>query len=152
CSLAADLALPFVTGWFGTPKTRVQVVDLPDAEALSLESGTTLLAPLVSDDSRSYELALVHQFTHAAFPSPRLWIYEGLAHFAQALEREQQDSRQSALDFMGLHRAALGDAEKSVAAEHSQATAASESLINTGMEEFYRSKAMYVWWMLRDMV
>src|SRR5207245_11738728 len=25
-----------------------------------------------------------------------------------------------------------------------------ESMINTASEEFYRSKAMYVWWMLRD--
>ena len=30
--------------------------------------------------------------------------------------------------------------------------AARESLINTNREEFYRSKAMYVWWMLRDMI
>ena len=33
-----------------------------------------------------------------------------------------------------------------------QNEAANESLINTSIEEFYRSKAMYVWWMLRDMV
>ena len=26
------------------------------------------------------------------------------------------------------------------------------SLVNTTSEELYRSKAMYVWWMLRDMV
>ena len=29
---------------------------------------------------------------------------------------------------------------------------AGESLINTSIEEFYRSKAAYVWWMLRDMI
>ncbi len=27
-----------------------------------------------------------------------------------------------------------------------------DSLIHTSVEEFYRSKAMYVWWMLRDMI
>ena len=27
-----------------------------------------------------------------------------------------------------------------------------DSLIDTSVEEFYRSKSMYVWWMLRDMV
>ncbi len=152
CALAADLAVPFVSGWFGAPKAKVQVVDLPDPDALSFESGTMLLTPLLSDDSRSYQLALVHQFTHAAFPSSRLWIYEGLAHFAQALEREQQNGRQSALDFMGIHRSAIADAEKALAAEHNQTKAASESLINTDIEEFYRSKAMYAWWMLRDMI
>ncbi len=31
-------------------------------------------------------------------------------------------------------------------------TGAGEALINTSIEEFYRSKAMYVWWMLRDMI
>lgn len=151
-ALAADLAVPLVTDWFGPLKANTQVVDLPDPDALPFESGTMLLMPLVSDDWRSYQLAVVHQFTHAAFPSSRPWIYEGLAHFAQALEREQQSGRQSALDFMGLHRTAMVDAEKGLAAERNQTTAASESLINTNTEEFYRSKAMYVWWMLRDMI
>src|SRR5262249_30910855 len=31
-------------------------------------------------------------------------------------------------------------------------TSASASLVNSRIEEFYRSKAMFVWWMLRDMV
>jgi hypothetical protein len=151
-ALAADLAVPLVTDWFGTPKAKAEVVDLPDREALPFESGAMLLTPLVSNDSRSYQLAAVHQLTHAAFPSSRPWICEGVAHFAQALEREQQDGRQAALDFMGLHRTAIVDAEKVLAAEHNQTTAASESLINANTEEFYRSKAMYVWWMLRDMI
>ncbi len=30
--------------------------------------------------------------------------------------------------------------------------ALTNALINTSIEEFYRSKAMYVWWMLRDMI
>jgi hypothetical protein len=151
-ALAADLAVPLVTDWFGTAKTKAEVVDLPDLDALPFESGTMLLTPLVSNDLRSYQLAVVHQLTHAALLSSRAWIYEGLAHFAQALEREQQNGRQAALDFMGLHRAAIADAEKVLAAHRNQTTAAGESLINTNTEEFYRSKAMYVWWMLRDMI
>ena len=31
-------------------------------------------------------------------------------------------------------------------------TSAGDALINTSIEELYRSKAMYVWWMLRDMI
>ena len=151
-ALAADLAVPLVTDWFGPPKANAQVIDLPDPDALPFESGTMLLTPLVSDDSRSYQLAVVHQLTHAAFPSSRSWIYEGLAHLAQALQREQQNGRQSGLDFMGLHRTAIVDAEKAMTAAHNQTEAARESLINTSTEEFYRSKAMYVWWMLRDMI
>ncbi len=151
-ALAADLAVPLVTEWFGAPRQEAEVAELPDSDAAPFESGNMLLIPLRSDDSRLYQLTAVHQFTHAAFPSPLPWIYEGLAHFAQGLEREQQSGRQAALDFMGLHRTALANAEKALAAEHSQNAAASESLINTSTEDFYRSKAMYVWWMLRDMV
>jgi hypothetical protein len=150
--LAADLAAPLVTEWFGAPRQKAETVDLADPEAASFESGPILLTPLGSTNSAVYELSAVHQLTHAAFFSSRAWIYEGLAHFAQVLEREQQSGRPAALDFMGRHRTAIVDAEKALAAAHSENEAANQSLINTSIEEFYRSKAMYVWWMLRDMV
>jgi hypothetical protein len=148
-ALAADLALPFVTEWFGTPRQKTQIVELADSKAAPFESGSMLLTPLAESDSRLVGLTAVHQLTHAAFPSPRPWIYEGVAHFAQAIYREQQSGRQAALDFMSLHHAGIAAAEKAAIA---QPTAAGQSLINTTTVEFYRSKAMYVWWMLRDMV
>jgi hypothetical protein len=151
-ALAAELAAPLVTEWFGAPRQKAETVELADAEAAAFESGSMLLTPLGSTDSTRYQLSAVHQLTHAAFPSARPWIYEGLAHFAQTLEREQQDGRPAALEFMGRHRTAIVDAEKALAAAHSENEAANESLINTSTEEFYRSKAMYVWWMLRDMI
>jgi hypothetical protein len=150
-TLGAELVVPLITEWFGAPGQKVETIELADPGDAPFESGTLLLTPLSSTDSTAYELTAVHQLTHAAFFSPRLWIYEGLAHFAQALEREQQNGRQAALDFMGRRRIAIVDAEKAFAAAHTQ-NAADESLINTSTEEFYRSKAMDVWWMLRDMV
>jgi hypothetical protein len=149
--LAVDLAVPFVSEWFGAPKSKAELIDLPDPVAAAFESGTLTLLPLSKSDSRLAQLTAVHQLSHAAFPSPRPWIYEGLAHFAQAAYREQQNGRQAALDFMDLHRAALVDAEKALATEQ-KPDLQSESLINTSREEFYRSKAMFVWWMLRDIV
>ena len=149
--LASQLALPFVKEWFGTPRRKLKIVELADAKASPFESGDMLLTPLNSD-SRIAGLTVVHQLTHSAFQSPRLWIYEGLAHFAQAAYLEQQSGRPAALDFMAQHRTALVDVEKSLAAGHGSSTSANESLISTSHEEFYRSKAMYVWWMLRDMV
>jgi len=149
--LAANLAVPFVTGWFGAPKSKTQLIDLPDSEAAPFESGNAMLLSLSRSDSRLFQLNAVHQLTHAAFRSTRPWIYEGLAHFAQAAYREQQNGRPAALDFMGLHRAALVDAEKALAAEQ-KSDLQSETLINTSGEEFYRSKSMFVWWMLRDIV
>jgi len=109
-----------------------------------------LLTPLKGVDPRLAGLAAAHQLTHAAFLSPRPWINEGLAHFAQALYVEQQSGRQAALDYMGLHRAAFAAAEKRAAL--AKEDHASQSLANTSDEALYRSKAMYVWWMLRDMV
>ena len=113
------------------------------------------MTPLTNTDSKVAGLVAAHQLTHAAFSSPRPWINEGLAHFAQALYLEQQNGRQAALDYMGLHRSAFSAAEK----ENEKQTTAprsedevNRSLVNTADEELYRSKAMCVWWMLRDMV
>jgi hypothetical protein len=151
-ALAADLALPLVTEWFGPPKRKAEIVELADPGATPFESGVLLMTPLTGRNSRLDQLSAVHQLTHAAFPSPRLWIYEGLAHFAQAEYQERQNGRQSAIDFMTAHRAALMDSEKSLLAESHPSAATGESLINTSREEFYRGKAMSVWWLLRDMV
>lgn len=142
---AAETALPFVTAWFGEPRSAAEVVELPDASAAPFEAGRLLLTPF-STDQKFVELTLVHELTHAAFPSSRPWIYEGVAHFAQALWREQQAGRQAALDYIGLHRTAFAEAQKV------QRSQAGQPLVTTTDEEFYRSKAMFVWWMLRDMV
>ena len=158
----ARAQMPFVSEWFGAPREKAEVVGIADPEAAPFESGTMLFTPSsISSDARLAQMTAVHQLTHAAFSSPRPWIYEGLAHFAQAVYRERQSGRQAALDFMGLHRTAVAEAEKSLANNSSPKSlsnnsspnpAADESLINTSLQELYRSKAMFVWWMLRDMV
>jgi hypothetical protein len=149
---AAEAVAPFVAEWFGAPRGKAQVVELLDPGASPFESGATLLTPLNDTDAKLLQIALVHELTHAAFSSPRPWIYEGLAHFAQGAYRERQDSREAALDFMGLHCTAIVEAEKAVAAEGKEVPTTDESLTSTTVDEFYRSKAAYVWWMLRDMV
>ena len=149
---AADTVAPFVREWFGTPHEKAQVVELFDPGASPFESGAMLLTPMGDTDPKLLQIAIVHELTHAAFPSNRPWIYEGLAHFAQAAYRERQGNRQSALDFLGLHRSAVVAAEKVVAERPKDASAQEESLIVTSVDEFYRSKAAYVWWMLRDML
>jgi len=149
-ALATDLAVPFVKDWFGVPDQKPRVVELADSGAAPFEDGVTLLAPLAREDTRLYQLSAVHQLTHAAFVSPRLWVSEGLAHFAQAAYLNQQNGRDAALQFLMSHVSAILVAEKTTTTDPSDA--ARESLINTNREEFYRSKAMFVWWMLRDMI
>jgi hypothetical protein len=150
---AAEKQIPWISEWFGAPRNKAETADLTDTNAAPFESGPLLLTPLAGMDPKLAGLIAAHQLTHAAFSSPRSWINEGLAHFVQALYLEHQSGRQAALAYMGLHRSTLSAVE-----QEKQATIprpddeARRSLINTFDEELYRSKAMCVWWMLRDMV
>jgi len=152
---AAEKTVPLITEWFGAPRSKAETADLADSGAAPFESGSLLLTPLTGIDSKLAGLAAAHQLAHAAFSSPRPWINEGIAHFAQALYLERQTGRQAALDYMGLHRAAFAvverEKEKRTTAPRSD-DEVNRSLVNAFDEELYRSKAMCVWWMLRDMV
>ena len=100
----------------------------------------------------STKLSAVHQLTHA-HSSHRARGFMKVWHTSlRRWSENNRAGRPAALDFMRRHRTAVVDAEKALAAAHSENEAVNQSLINTSMEEFYRSKAMYVWWMLRDMV
>jgi hypothetical protein len=160
----AEKVSPIITAWFGVARSKAQTADLADPNAPPFESGSLLLTPLTSLDPKLAGLAAAHQLTHAAFFSPRPWINEGLAHFAQALYLEHLSGRQAAISYMGLHRSALSAVEKEKEKDKEKQTTAprsedeanqspvSRSLVNTTDEELYRSKAMCVWWMLREMV
>jgi aminopeptidase N len=149
---AAEKVIPLVSEWFGPPRTKAETADLADLNAPPFESGALLLTPLSSANSKLAGLMAAHQLTHAAFSSPRPWINEGLAHFAQALYLEHQSRRQAALDYMKLHRVSSSAADTKQIINSKPEDGASQSLVNTYDEQVYRSKAMYVWWMLRDMV
>ncbi len=153
-SSALDPAMKFVSGWFMPPNSPVAVADFADPNSTAFESGTLLMASL-ADDSKLAGTNLVHELVHSAVPSSRPWIYEGLAHFAEAMYRQQQGGRKAALDFLGLHQAAFLELEKDVEAGLQKAPAdknLGQPLATTFDETYYRSKAAYVWWMLRDMV
>ena len=147
----AEKIVPLITEWFGAKREKAKTADLADPKAATFESGSLLLTPLADKDSKLAGLAAAHQLTHAAFFSFRPCIEEGLAHFAQALYLEQQSGRQAALVYMGLHRSAFGEIIASTSPPRSDDEVI-QSLVNTTNEELYRSKAMCVWWMLRDMV
>ena len=149
-SAAFDPAAKFVGDWFGKPSVPIAIADHADPNAAPFESGTLLLVSMAGEDTKFAGINLVHELVHSAFPSPRPWVYEGLAHFAEALYREQQGGRQAALDLLGIHRSAFVDLEKEVTS--APENVAPQPLANTFEETFFRSKAAYVWWMLRDMV
>jgi hypothetical protein len=145
----AGRILPLIIDWFGNPREKAKTADLPDPDFAPFESGSLLMTSLTESDSKAAGLSATHQLTHASFISFRPWIEEGLAHFAQALYLEQQKGRQAGLDYMSAHRSALNQVEQTSARPED---AVNRSLVNTINEELYRSKAMCVWWMLRDMI
>ena len=150
---AAEKVVPLITEWFGAPRSKAETADLSDPDAAPFESGSLLLTPLSAMDPKLAGLIAAHQITHAAISSSRLWINEGLAHFAQALYLQQQKGREAAIEYMRTHGSAFVSAET---VQQSSPLApqdeTKESLINTADGQRYRSKAMYVWWMLRDMI
>ena len=149
---AADQVLPLVTDWFGQPKNKANILELQDSAAAPFEAGDMMLMPFANPDRKLARMTLVHSLAHTAFRSPRPWVSEGMAHFMQALEREQSDGRRAAVDYMGLHRAAFLSAEQAVANAKPGEAVLRQPLAATFDETYYRSKAMFVWWMLRDMV
>jgi hypothetical protein len=142
---------PLITNWFGRLPGKLLIADLPNPDAASFGSGSLLLTPLGSPGAERSGLSVAYQLAHVAFWSVRPWIDEGLAHFAQALYLEQEKGRQVALDYMAAHRGGLVQIE-SAAAESQSRDPSSRSLVNTANEELYDSKAMSVWWMLREMI
>jgi hypothetical protein len=159
-SSAFDPAMKFVTGWFGPPKAPIAIADIADPNSAPFESGTLLMASLAAEDSKLAGSNLAHELVHSALPSSRPWVYEGLAHFAEAMYRQEQGGREAALDLLGQHRAAFLDSEREVSAalqknvgqKNTGEKSIGQPLIITFDETYYRSKAAYVWWMLRDMI
>jgi hypothetical protein len=149
---AAERVQSQVEEWFGKPSEKIQVIELPEAEDASFDSGTTLFTPLNTRDKRQAESAMAHQLTHAAFPMARPWIAEGLASFAQLLLRESTDGRKAALDYLTANLPALVAAEKENGAAAKPSGDAGQSLLATSDDIYLREKAMYVWSMLRDMI
>jgi hypothetical protein len=136
----------------------LQVVQLPDPDAAAFSTQGMLLTPLAAPVTPEAELTLVYALTRELVWSRRAWIKEGLAHYAQLLHIEHQQGRQAALDYLNAHRPELAEAEKDAVTQSAGDTVTPEesqrarSLVRSGDSLYAQTKAMYVWWMLRDMV
>jgi hypothetical protein len=148
----AKAVAPLISDWFGPPRQNAGVVQLPETNWSAYESGATLLSPLPNSLSpqatQMTEVVLAHQLTHASLPSPRPWIFEGAAHFAQVLQRQRQGGRPAALQYLSDQLPTLQEIEKQANSQGHRGP----SLINTTDDVYYRTKAMYCWWMLRDII
>jgi len=153
-ALAVEQVAPLISKWLGDhrekPGYKAEVVELPDPAAAPFESGAMLLAPLTGDET-TILLSALRQMTHLYFPSPRTWISEGLAGFAQANYFLNEKGRDTALAYLRSHRTALVQTEKENLASAREGSAET-SLIKAPDEFYVQTKAMNVWWMLRDIV
>jgi hypothetical protein len=152
-ALAVEQVAPLISKWFGdhrdTPATKAQIIDLPDANDAPFESGNMLLLPLTVDETTML-LSALRQITHLYFPSPRPWVGDGLAGYAQANYFLNEKGRDAALAYLQSHRATLVQTEKRNVTQGGERSAET-SLINSPDEFYVQTKAMNVWWMLRDM-
>ncbi|MEO6119219.1 MAG: hypothetical protein ABIP12_00910 [Terriglobales bacterium] len=140
---------PIVSQSNGKPVSAV-VIGLPAGWA-GYDNGAVLLTPLPANAAVAAgapEQQLAHLITHANFYSHRPWIYEGLAHLAQVAALEQQQSRAVAIELLARHTTPL----TLIAPMEAGPSDAANSLINATDEIYYRSKAMWVWWMLHQML
>ncbi len=146
---AVRTVTPLVQQWLGAkPKSPLTVVGLADAEDMAAEEGAIYLTGFkASPDPKDLDAAMVHSLAHAYFRSPRVWLDEGVAQFLGSLWVEQVDGRRAALEAVGASRGALALAEPGTPGE-----ANGEDLIHASDIVYYRTKATYVFWMLRDLV
>lgn len=148
CGMAVDEAAEFTEKWLpARPSAMAEIIELADAKAAPFESGGVLLMPFSGDDS-SYLLSATAVLTQTMFRSPRAWIRDGLARFAQASFIQEKEGHDAAIEYLRGHRQALLESARPVAATDQ----AARSLINSDDDFFIQAKAMNVWWMLRDIV
>ncbi|AXC10879.1 hypothetical protein ACPOL_1533 [Acidisarcina polymorpha] len=139
---------PLVQQWLGQkPNALLTVVGLAEANDAPAEERDVFLAGFkASPDPHELDNAMVHSLAHAYFASPRPWLNEGVAQFLGSLWVEQVDGRKTALESMASERGALSLAEPATPGE-----TGGEDLLDASDPVFYRTKSVYVLWMLRDL-
>jgi hypothetical protein len=151
---AATDVTPFLKKWLGPqPRSQLTLLDLPDPQDAPFETGTLLAAPLRETtpkaDSDKLDSIMVHALAHAWMQSPTplpAWLDEGVAGFMGTLWVEKQRGRDAALRTLEADRAALALAEP-----ESPGQSAGQPLAQAISPVYYRTKAAYVLWMLRDL-
>ena len=147
-ALAVEEGAEFIGKWLPADKNAsAEIIELPDGKAASFETGSVLLTPF-SGNENSYLLSAIAVLAHATLHSPRAWIRDGFARFAEVAFIQEKEGREAAVEYLRSHRQALLEDEKSVPANEQPA----HSLINSGDDFYIQTKSMNIWWMLRDIV
>jgi hypothetical protein len=148
---AAATVTPFLERWLGQhPNAQLTLLDLPDPDDTPSETGAMLAASLHEAPADRLGGVLAHALTHAYTSSGKqispAWLNEGLATFMESLWVEKRRGRDQALEMLESDRSALALAEPP-----SPGTSSGQPLAISTEPVYYRTKAAYVFWMLRDL-
>jgi len=142
---AATIVAPLIHRWLGTePRGLLNIVDLPERGDAPFEDGDVLFADVRSTEPARLTDALIHSLSHLYFHSPYAWLQEGVPSFMGSLWMEQNRGRDIAIQQLDNARGALS------LAEPADATIDPQALLVAKDPVYYRTKATYVLWMLRD--
>jgi hypothetical protein len=145
---AATEVTPFLQGWLGVrPRSQLTILELPEDGDIPFETGALLVTPIRAATPEVLDGVMAHALTHAWVMSPRAWLSEGVAHFMGTLWIEKQQGRERALASLDTGRSALALAEP-----ESPGVGDGQPLVTCISPVYYRTKAAYVFWMLRDIV
>lgn len=165
---AATAVTPLLKDWLGDhPRAPLTILYLPDPGDAPFETGALLATPMRTPNSASpansdvattsLETILVHTLTHAWLQSANhdsagharpAWLDEGIARFMGTLWIEKQQGRTRALESLEADRQALALAEPSSPGDN---PGPGQPLAQAYSPAFYRTKAAYVFWMLRGL-
>ena len=138
---------PFLQGWLGEqPRSQLVILDLPDPDDAPFETGALLATSIREASPVQLQNIVAHALTHAWMQSPRAWLSEGVARFMGTLWVERQSGRTRALEELEVNRPALALSEPA-----SPGISPGQPLALAISPIYYRTKATYVFWMLRDL-
>jgi hypothetical protein len=145
---AASILTSQMTDWFGAkPKSDLSILDPAEAEDNPSEERALVVTNIANVDPKKLLGPMSHVLTHAYFQSPQPWLEEGVAQFMASVWTERRDGREAAITQMDNMRGALSLAETGDPDRD-----AGQPLIAAHDPIFYRTKATYVFWMLRGIV
>jgi hypothetical protein len=177
-SSAATEVNPFIESWLGQRAgAKLQILDLPDSDDAPYETGSMLATPIRAATAEHLDGAMAHALAHAYVAASKQnlpashpsdedmspgtrpshpsdedmssgtpeWLDEGVASFMGTLWLEKQNGRTRALESLEAERPALALAEPTSPGE-----SPGQPLADAISPVYYRTKATYVLWMLRD--
>jgi hypothetical protein len=143
---AATMVQPLLQQWLSPkPKQDLTIIDLPETEDAPFQQGGVLFTSMVADAPEKLAPQLAYALAHVYFQSPRPWLNEGVAAFAESLWTEHTHDRGLALQSLESNRGALAFAEPAT-----PGAGPGQDLLHASDAIYYRTKATYVLWMLRD--